>query len=336
MAPKVSIVVPVYGVEAYIEKCIDSLRNQTEKNIEIILIDDGTKDLSGEICDNYAAIDNRIVTIHTENNGVSCARNTGMKASSGEWICFVDGDDYAKNNMIETLLEYSDGGRYDVVIGDYYVDDGKSKAEYFFDREREYCSHDKAEIIRAAVIGNNNIHTTVGTPWGKLYSRAFLTGNDLWFRPGLKRMQDMVFNLYVFNKAQSIRYIHQPVYYYSIRKGSAVHGYDPLFGDSFERIITELDEFGRKEYSLNDWKSIADAKKIGLFIEWCKLFPCNRKCNLGLIQKIDLIRVKFEDVCAGGNTDKTFFSNNQIVINLLSSMGAFPLVFFLLFLDNHF
>lgn len=105
MEEKISIVVPIYKVEEYINRCIDSILNQTHKNIEIILVDDGSPDNSGKICDEYAKKDKRIKVIHKKNEGVSIARNTGIENSSGEYIAFVDPDDYIGENYILDLYE---------------------------------------------------------------------------------------------------------------------------------------------------------------------------------------------------------------------------------------
>ena len=100
---KVSIIVPVYNAEKYLIRCVDSIINQTYKNLEIILINDGSIDNSLEIMKKYKVIDNRIIIIDKKNEGVSIARNVGIKSSSGKYICFVDSDDYIENNMIQIL-----------------------------------------------------------------------------------------------------------------------------------------------------------------------------------------------------------------------------------------
>lgn len=100
----VSVIVPVYNVAPYLLKCIESILHQSHKNIEVILVDDGSTDDSGKICDDYEEKDNRISVIHKRNAGVSVARNTGIDAAKGEWICFVDGDDYVMQDYVEYLL----------------------------------------------------------------------------------------------------------------------------------------------------------------------------------------------------------------------------------------
>ena len=113
--PLISIIVPVYNVEKYLSKCIDSIINQTYKNIEIILIDDGSTDSSGAICDKYALVDSRIHVLHIENSGVSNARNVGLNHATGDYIGFVDSDDYIEPNMYELLLEELIADDVDVV-----------------------------------------------------------------------------------------------------------------------------------------------------------------------------------------------------------------------------
>ena len=104
----VSVIIPVYNVERYLKKCIDSILNQTYKNLEIILVDDGSTDCSSKICDEYAKNDTRILVIHKANGGQSEARNIGISESKGEYIFFVDSDDYIEYNAIETMLEIAE------------------------------------------------------------------------------------------------------------------------------------------------------------------------------------------------------------------------------------
>ena len=104
MEDLISVIVPVYNVEKYLNKCIDSIINQTYKNLEIILVDDGSQDSSGKICDEYTKKDNRIKVIHKENGGVSSARNIGLNNATGEWIAFIDADDWVDEEYLQTLF----------------------------------------------------------------------------------------------------------------------------------------------------------------------------------------------------------------------------------------
>ncbi|MDQ1143763.1 glycosyltransferase involved in cell wall biosynthesis [Bacillus sp. SORGH_AS 510] len=102
---KVSVIVPIYNVEKFLSKCIETIINQSYKNLEIILVDDGSPDRSGEICDEYAAKDKRIKVIHQKNSGVSSARNAGINAATGDYVCFADGDDYLMPDYVEYLMD---------------------------------------------------------------------------------------------------------------------------------------------------------------------------------------------------------------------------------------
>ena len=119
---KVSIIVAVYNVDKYIRRCLDSIKHQTHSNIEVLLIDDGSKDTSGKICDDYAASDSRFKVIHKENGGVSRARQTGLDAATGDYIIHVDPDDYIDNNMIGELLSEAADKKTDIITCDFYLD----------------------------------------------------------------------------------------------------------------------------------------------------------------------------------------------------------------------
>lgn len=113
---KLSVIIPVYNVENYLRKCLDSVINQTYKNLEIFLIDDGSTDCSGKICDEYAALDSRIVIIHQKNKGVSCARMAGWNVANGDLIAFVDSDDYIDENMFQGMIEFLEKHDVDIVM----------------------------------------------------------------------------------------------------------------------------------------------------------------------------------------------------------------------------
>ena len=136
MSPKISIIVPVYKVEPYIHKCIDSILNQTFKEFELILVDDGSPDNCGNICDEYAKKDNRVRVIHKENGGISSARNIGLDVSNGEYIGFVDSDDYIKLDMYERLYNSCKVNNADIsIIGTIEVDEnGKKLYEHIPDK----------------------------------------------------------------------------------------------------------------------------------------------------------------------------------------------------------
>lgn len=168
---KVSIVVPVYNVEDCLSYCVDSLRQQTYKNIEIILVDDGSTDSSGEICDQYAREDDRIKVLHIENGGLSNARNTGVKESSTDWIVFIDSDDYYDHRAIECLVKLRDKYRVDLVATPVIEVRNYGNSDFLGDFREKYSGKlDRRTALEQMFYGNY-----VGThSGGKLYKKEIL------------------------------------------------------------------------------------------------------------------------------------------------------------------
>jgi len=168
---KVSIIVPVYNVEDCLSYCVDSLRQQTYKNIEIILVDDGSTDSSGEICDQYAREDDRIKVLHIENGGLSNARNTGVKESSTDWIVFIDSDDYYDHRAIEYLVELRDQYRVDLVATPVIEVRNYENSDFLGDFREKYSGKlDRRTALEQMFYGNY-----VGThSGGKLYKKEIL------------------------------------------------------------------------------------------------------------------------------------------------------------------
>lgn len=168
---KVSIIVPVYNVEDCLSYCVDSLRQQTYKNIEIILVDDGSTDSSGEICDQYAREDDRIKVLHIENRGLSNARNTGVKESSTDWIVFIDSDDYYDHRAIEFLVKLRDKYRVDLVATPVIEVRNYENSDFLGDFREKYSGKlDRRTALEQMFYGNY-----VGThSGGKLYKKEIL------------------------------------------------------------------------------------------------------------------------------------------------------------------
>ena len=168
---KISIVVPVYNVENCLSYCVESLRQQTYKNIEIILVDDGSTDSSGEICDQYAREDDRIKVLHIENGGLSNARNTGVKESSTDWIVFIDSDDYYDHRAIEYLVELRDKYRVDLVATPVIEVRNYENSDFLGDFREKYSGKlDRRTALEQMFYGNY-----VGThSGGKLYKKEIL------------------------------------------------------------------------------------------------------------------------------------------------------------------
>lgn len=254
---KVSIIVPVYNVEEYLENCVHSLVQQTMEDIEIILIDDGSSDNSGAICDKVKKKDNRITVIHQQNQGVSVARNSGIEAAKGEWITFVDGDDWVTPELCQRTVSYAEDTESDVVIFSYYsAYANEIKTSKLTDLPEGDVTDKKDYIIKKTIsqyYGGNIVNSGVsaGTTWGKLIRKTEIDNNNLRFRPGLTRAQDTIFWLRGFEYANKITVLDLPLYYYRISNTSVCSGtkYIPNCEIPFGMLMDEyrrfIDEFSK-------------------------------------------------------------------------------------------
>lgn len=209
----ISIIVPCYNVERYLDKCIKSIINQTISNIEIILVNDGSTDNTGKICTCYAKLDKRIKVINKENGGISSARNSGIAVASGKYIGFVDSDDYIEPNMYEilykNLVKYNvDIAQcsYNVFCGNNIIPIKKSNHKKIFNNEEGVKNILEADIFFPSV-------------WNKLYKRSIV---DIYFRT-YNISEDRVFNIEVFKNAKSSIYLDDCKYNYVQNENSLVN-----------------------------------------------------------------------------------------------------------------
>ncbi len=216
----VSIIVPIYKVEKYLTKCVDSLLAQTYRDLEIILVDDGSPDLCGAICDRYAAQDGRVKVIHQKNAGVSTARNSGLEIAKGEYIGFCDPDDFCKADMYsELVLQMERHGADIVACGYNYYDE-----QYNVDESRIYRQKPVELLNRQAIYSMLSdmpptIRHGVVT---KLFRRSVI--GNLRFDTSLHSAEDADFLLNYLAKVTSGAFVHRPLYCNLVRQGSATHG----------------------------------------------------------------------------------------------------------------
>ena len=216
----ISVIIPVYNTVLYVGKCIESVINQTYPNLEIVLIDDGSSDGSGRICDDYALKDKRIKVIHKENEGVTRTRITGYRASSGEFIAFLDSDDYLASNALEVLVKAQEKGNADVVVCNICeVTYNKKKCrrqmvDHFYDY-KEIEEHLRSSFLYDPQICMAEIPLYL---CGKLFRRSILVnaleqGLDIWYE------EDLVSMIYVLYHVQSMQTIGDQLYYYVMHDG---------------------------------------------------------------------------------------------------------------------
>ena len=202
--PLVSIILPVYNAQNHLARCIGSILNQTYKNIELIILNDGSKDHSLPVCEEFRAKDSRIVLVDKENSGVSDTRNLGLKLAGGEYVQFVDSDDYIDPDFTQHLVEAAEAHHADLVIAPYkmVIPAGATKPEQVLEKLASYF---------------------YSVLWNKLYRRILLTGNDIQFTSELKWAEDLVFNMQYIQYAETFVSIDKAGYYYVQNPQSICH-----------------------------------------------------------------------------------------------------------------
>lgn len=207
--PELSIIVPVYKVEKYLSKCIESILAQTFTDFECILIDDGSPDKCGEICEEYAAKDSRIRVIHQKNQGVSAARNAGLDIATGTYLGFVDSDDSIEPEMYETMIKIAKDNQLDIVACESKYSCNPYKEDRYFNRN---------ELLSALYTMPNPVH---GCIWNKLYLHSKIC--DVRYRNGVAMAEDRMFLFDCFCHCDSAIKISNPLYNVVNRDDSATH-----------------------------------------------------------------------------------------------------------------
>lgn len=209
----VSIIVPVYNVKPYLERCVNSLIGQSYKELEIILVDDGSTDGCGDLCDVLMTRDKRIRVIHQENQGLSAARNTGIEAAHGEFFCFVDSDDYVNPEYVKYLYELCTGNEADIAICGHLI---TKKGDYFkpIDFSKPVDVYSREEIFDRFY---TDMHGSIVIAWNKLYKRMCI--GDIRYDVGMIHEDEATTFKFLYN-AHKIAFGREVGYYYFDRSGS--------------------------------------------------------------------------------------------------------------------
>lgn len=214
--PKVTIIVPAYNTEKYINKCLTSLINQTYKNIEIIVVNDGSTDNTNEIVENFAYSDDRIKLFNIENSGVSNARNFAIKNSTGNYIAFVDSDDYISSNYIEIMLSCALENNLDLVCCNFQkISENKTQKKYKIKKVKTKI-YNKTEYLKEIFTGNL---LTFALTTSKIYKKELM--NE--FIGNIVHGEDILYNYYYLQKIDKAGYLNLKLYTYVTRKNSAVN-----------------------------------------------------------------------------------------------------------------
>lgn len=255
--PKLSVVVPVYNVEQYLDQLVMSLRQQTLRDLQIILVDDGSPDGSGQICDRHAAEDDRVTVIHKSNAGVGAARNDGLDAATGEWLYFCDSDDYLELDALEKLVQVGERENAEVVFGDVAMLSGEKRELLHFHAE-PFVTEDRAVLDKLVmtVFGRRYCHLPpetgpakccYGGPWNKIARRELLEREGIRFDLSVRGIcDDLLYSVHLFAGAKRVAYEPVVIYDYRLLGNSITHTYKPQIIDINAAIFAAWERFMAK------------------------------------------------------------------------------------------
>lgn len=246
----ISVILPVYNVEDYINKCIHSIVNQDYTNLEIILVDDGSKDSSGSICDRWAMLDNRIMVYHIDNHGVSHARNLGKEKSHGSWLTYVDPDDWLEESLYSKAMNRIIKDKsIDMLFWDYsrYEKKKKIRPNHFSSEKVDFYANDMIDV-QCSILENdchkNQSYYALRSPCTELIRRELALAAD--FPEDIYMGEDTCYILQCVSNASHIQYMNYPGYVYRIQEKSVVHSFQKKRGTATERLSMWIMEYARQ------------------------------------------------------------------------------------------
>ncbi len=249
--PKLSIIIPIYNAEKALNRCIDSVLKQNYKDFELILMDDGSKDTSPQICDEYAAQDDRVIVVHKPNSGVSDTRNQAIQLAKGEYLQFIDADDWITNEASGLLVRTMEETGCDMVIADFYRVIGE--------RVSQKGSIEKDGLLTREEFAEEMLKKPAdfyyGVLWNKLFKKATILENEIKMDPAISWCEDFIFNMSYIRQCRNIYVLKMPIYYYVKTKGSLVsQSFSVKSSIEMKRMVFKYydsfyrDIFGEEEY----------------------------------------------------------------------------------------
>lgn len=295
----ISVIVPIYKVEKYLNQCIDSILKQSYSNLEIILVDDGSPDKCGKICDEYAKRDNRIKVIHKENRGLSDARNCGLRVANGEYIIFVDSDDYIDVNMCKVLLNNIINDNTDIVICNFCYFNDTNKTKNIFNK----CLNNGV-FYSIDVIKKYFLYTPIEliVSWNKIYKRELFIEGESFF-PINRLHEDWATSYRLYFKADKISIVNDILYYYRKRNGSIANNISEKNIRDLMKNVKEIYYFGKVhnineviEHSINTYyyliDLVLDDKKLSGALQYLKEFNFFIRKNIEIRDVVKRVDIK--------------------------------------------
>lgn len=333
---KVSIIIPIYNKEEYLERCLDSVISQTLEDIEIILINDGSSDKSLEICHKYQEKDNRIKVINQKNSGVSIARNRGMKEASGEYIAFIDPDDYIEQNMYSSMYKLCEENKAEVCICNFYIHNDLGIRPVTV--RPTSVLNEKEEIINQVVLNmlapkdlNGRSDSMMGNVWRLLIRKESVNKNIIDFPAGIPLMEDLIFCIKLFSKTNKICFDSSYHYHYCIQGDSASIIYRENRYELQLEVIKILEELLKKENIYDIAKKRLNNRYINLGISSImnESHSSNPKTLKNKIEKVKIICSQPEIYAALDSIDYSkYLLRKKLVLNAMKHKNALYLILY--------
>lgn len=274
MEAKISVIIPIYKVEPFLRECLNSIVNQTYRNLEIILIDDGSPDNCGHICDEYASADERIIVIHKKNGGLCAARNDGLARATGEWISFVDSDDWCEPTLYERAEKEGNRTEADIVMFSLFQN-SKSDEERIHAFSKNFTTDDPELImqLQLSVLDKHYIPFTddyrwgQGFPWDKLFKRSLIENHHLCFSENVRANEDIIFNIHAFQFAKKVTFFDEALYHWRMNEGSIGHKYMPDRAEVNREIYREMMEIGHKYNLQEEYYRAVNARTVNNMLD---------------------------------------------------------------------
>ena len=288
----ITIIVPVYNSEPYLPTCLNSIINQSYRDIEIICIDDGSTDNSLKILQQYAKHDNRIKIMHNKNKGVSFARNMGLDVAKGEYVLFVDSDDWVETLTCELAIRNIKKQDVDIVMWSYIRErEGESKKKTIFQRDILFKDKDVQEKLHRRMIGiigkelsQPENADALCTVWGKLYKRSIISSNNIKFYDIRKigSYEDGLFNLVYFNYVRTAIFLNEYLYHYRRNNGiSITTAYNVNLNRQWEELFKIMERYIKKNNLGENYKE-ALYNRISLSLIPLGINEMNHQCSIGV------------------------------------------------------
>lgn len=269
----VSVIIPVYNTEKYLTACVDSILQQADVSLEIILVDDGSTDSSASICDNYAKEHNNIITIHIQNSGPATAKNEGMKWAQGNYIALTDSDDKMGPLMLYKMVRVGYKHDADIICCNYKQIDERGNVSHLCSTNNQYILNHEEGLIH--FFSKDKIYSQC---WTKLYKRQLIEEYHIENDPGLRTDEDFIFNIRAFTKAMTTVIVDEPLYEYTHRENSLAHAFfrkniSQYIDNRIKRVQVTQDAVKEESEAIQKWSTVHIIMYYNELLGKVALFP---------------------------------------------------------------